>query len=217
MLLWEKDLYALTSTEASSLIQGALAQVKMILQDYGMKSSILMEGFITTGSRAIFLPGIAQQVWDLKQAMTTLKDAHGELFPYVRVFPLDGSDRLNHRNFPDLYYAVLQRTIKNQELGPEGRYIMTEITIIIPKNVIIEQSERSYKLQPSLNEKTRQNLNNLGIDPMIAKWRREEEEDKDERQTQKMYMNHLLLLAFHTIKDQASAWTYPNMSPSYIL
>lgn len=81
---------------------------KMILQNYELRSALLMEGFVTAGSRAIFLPAIAQQAWTLRKAMEELKTKHGEMFPYIRVFPLEGADRLNHRNYPDLYYAAAE-------------------------------------------------------------------------------------------------------------
>lgn len=58
--------------------------------------------------------------------MEKLKAKHREMFPYIRLFPLEGADRLNHRNYPDLYYAAVSRAIKNKELGPEGQYIMTD-------------------------------------------------------------------------------------------
>lgn len=108
-------IYALTNQEGTALVQDALAQVKMILQNYGLRSAILMKGFITAGSRVIFLPAIAHQARILKKAMEELKAKHGEMFPYIRVFPLDGADRLNHRNYPNLYYAAVNRAIKNKE------------------------------------------------------------------------------------------------------
>lgn len=173
-------LYALNNQEGTALVQGALAQVKMILQNYGLRSALLMEGFITAGSRAIFLPAIAQQAWTLKKAMEDLKSRHGDMFPYIRVFPLDGADRLNHRNYPDLYYAAINRAIRNKELGPEGQYVMTEITTTIPKTTIIDQSERTFKVQPVMDEVTKNYLKELGIDPEAARRRRDECEEEEE-------------------------------------
>lgn len=173
-------LYALTNQEGIALVQGALSQVKMILQNYGLRSALLMEGFITTGSRAIFLPAIAQQSWTLRKAMEELKNKHGEMFPYIRVFPLEGAERLNHRNYPDLCYAAVNRAIKNKELGPEGQYVMTEITTTIPKTTIIEQAERTFRIQTVMDETTKRYLQDLGIDPEASRRRREEYDEDDE-------------------------------------
>lgn len=178
-------LYALTNQEGTSLVQGALAQVKMILQNYGLRSVLLMEGFITAGSKAIFLPAIAQQVWTLKKTMEELKTKHGEMFPYVRVFPLEGADRLNHRNYPDLYYAAVNRAIKNKKLGPEGQYVMTEITTTIPKTTILDQAERTFRVQPVMDEVTKGYLTDFGIDPEAARRRRDDYDDNEEPTTRR--------------------------------
>lgn len=170
-------LYALNNTEGTAIVQGTLAQVKMILQNYGLRSALLMEGFITAGSRAIFLPAIAQQAWTLRKAMEEFKEKHGEMFPYIRVFPLEGSDKLNHRNYPDLYYAAVSRAIKNKELGPEGQYIMTEIATTISRKTIIDQAERTFRIQPIMDETTKKYLVDMGIDSIAARKRREEEDE----------------------------------------
>lgn len=170
--------YALSNTETNALVKGSLDQVKMVLQDFGLKSALLMESFVTTGSRAIFLPAIAQQAYQLKRALTELRALHKERFPYLRVYPLEGVERIQHRLYPDLYYAAINLAVKNKELGPEGQYAITAVQTTIPKRLIDKQMELRYKVRPALDEDTKRYLIELGVDPSAALRRgREEEED----------------------------------------
>lgn len=170
--------YCLANTEDNILIRGAIEQVKMILKDYGLKAALLMEAFITAGSKAIFLSAIAQQAVDLKRALSDLRALHGDRFPYMRVYPLEGVDRINHRTYPDLYYAAVKHSLDNKELGQEGRFIMSEVQTTIPKTLIDEHLPRRYRLITALDDVTKENLRTLGIDPEAA--RRGGREDEEE-------------------------------------
>jgi len=66
----------------------------------------------------------------LRNEITRLKEKYGDLFPYMSVFPLEGVEALHHRNYPDLYHAAVKTAQKAQALGPEGRYIITDVQTI---------------------------------------------------------------------------------------
>lgn len=109
-----------------------------------------MEEFVTRGNRAIFLPPIARQAAELKCVLIELRDRYKERFAYLRVYPLEGADRLNHKLYPDLYYAAVSAAIRNNKLGPEGRYVMTNVQTTIPKHMIEKQTKEDplLRVQP---------------------------------------------------------------------
>lgn len=180
-LRWRLLKYALANKEENPLIKGDIDQIKLVLNGYGLKSLHVMEGFATVGSRAIFLLAIAKQAWELKKVLEDLRRQHGELYPYMRVFPLEEVDRAHHRNFPDLYYASVRLAQKNKELGPEGRYVMTDVITTISKSLIDDQVTMTYRIKPQLDEITKNYLKEIGVDPEQAtRRRRGDDEDEDE-------------------------------------
>lgn len=58
---------------------------------------------------------------------------------------------------------------------------MTEIATTISRKTIIDQAERTFKIQPHsiMDETTKKYLLEMGIDPTAARKRREEDEDEE--------------------------------------
>jgi len=76
----------------------------------------------------------------------------------MNVFPLEGIETLHHRNYPDLYYAAVKTAMKAQALGPEGRCIMTDVQIIVPKPTIDKMLDQTVDLEATMSETTKQIL-----------------------------------------------------------
>ncbi|AYW51534.1 nucleoprotein [Formica fusca virus 1] len=160
-----------------ALVKSVLDQLRMILTDFGLKSTQVMLGFITSASRAITLAPIAQQAVDLKTEVDKLKDKYKENYPYIRVFPLPGVEKLNHRLYPDLYYAAVSTALHNKELGVEGRYKMTDVQTTISRGLIDKLADKPLHMETGVDETTVENLEKLGIHLQKRRYAEEEEED----------------------------------------
>ncbi|AWI42885.1 ORF5 [Formica exsecta virus 4] len=160
-----------------ALVKSVLEQLRMILTDFGLKSTQVMLGFITSASRAITLAPIAQQAVDLKTEVDKLKAKYKDNYPYIRVFPLPGVEKLNHRLYPDLYYAAVSTALLNKELGVEGRYKMTDVQTTISRGLIDKLADKPLHMETGVDETTIENLEKLGIH--IRRGRPAEEEDED--------------------------------------
>jgi len=79
----------------------------------------------------------------------------------MSVFPLEGIEAL-HRN-PDLYYAAIKTAQKAQALGPEGRYIITDVQTTIPKPVIEKMIDQPLGMEATISETTKEILERRGI------------------------------------------------------
>jgi len=163
--------------DTQDIVKGAIDQVKMVLQDFGLKSVLVMDAFVASQNRAMLLAAVAQQAVVLRRTLRELREQHGGKFPYLRVYPLQGADRLNHRSYPDLYYAAVTTAASNKDLGAEGRYIVTDVQTQTSKHIIDEYARRDLKMELFLDEATKANLRELGITPPT---RRIREEDEDE-------------------------------------
>jgi len=158
------------------IVKGAIDQVKMVLQDFGIKSILLMNAFVASQNRAILLAAVAQQAVTLRRTLRELREQHGEKFPYIGIYPLQGADRLNHRSYPDLYYAAVTTAIGNKDLGSEGRYVVTDVQTQTSKHIIDEYARKDLKMELFLDDTAKANLRELGITLSI---RRPRERDDD--------------------------------------
>lgn len=161
------------------IVRGTIDQVKMVLQDFGLKSIIIMDSFVSSQNRAILLPAIAQQTADLRTTLTELRALHGARFTYIKIYPLEGSERLNHRNYPDLYHASVMSAVQNKALGQEGRYVVTDVQTNTPKHIIEIYIKREFQAEVTMDETTRNNLRILGIKPAPLQRALEWEDDVD--------------------------------------
>jgi hypothetical protein len=159
-------------------VQGILDQVRMVLREYGLKSVLLMEEFITMKSRAILLPAIARQAVSLKKVLIELREKHKDLFPYMRIYPLEGAEKLNHRDYPDLYYAAVKLATRNKALGQEGRFQMSDLLTTIPRTEIEEEVGKKIRVATTISAETEEHLTYLGI-TLAQRRRHEEDEDED--------------------------------------
>lgn len=152
-----------TSAGTRELIKKALEQIKMILTGYGLKSVEIMLSFLISDRQAIYLQPIMEQLIRLKRTVEELRQQHGNLYPYIRVFPLPGAYRLNIRFYPDLYYAAISTAIANKDLGFEGRYLMTDVKTTISKSMIEHAANKFIGAGHDAYKKARMNLERLGI------------------------------------------------------
>lgn len=56
------------------IVKGAIDQVKMVLQDFGMKSILLMDTFVASQNKAILLASVAQQAVNLRRILRELRE-----------------------------------------------------------------------------------------------------------------------------------------------
>lgn len=78
------DAYMTASIDHLPLVKGAIEQIRMVAQFYGMKSASLMDAFASAGSRAILIPEINSQAVALRQVILRLKTEYGPRYPYGR-------------------------------------------------------------------------------------------------------------------------------------
>jgi len=135
--LYKKFLdYALENNEENILIKSALTQVRIVLQNYGLKSVLFMEAFIDHYSLTLLLPAVLKQAWALKKALDELRRRYGSQFPFLRLYQFEGAEKMDYRFYPDLYYAAVCTCMKIKMLSHTANYIMTELQTTIPKDEI---------------------------------------------------------------------------------
>lgn len=147
----------------TSFTMAIMEQVRMVYQYYGMKSVMLMDAFPNTNNKAILLAAVASQAVALRKALAKYKTRYGDYFPYMRVYPLDGTEEIHHRLYPDLYYATISNAIHHRELGGEGRYQMTEVSTTIPRAQIDEYLDQKLKTTLGVSDQTKKDLAELGL------------------------------------------------------
>jgi len=181
-----RDLLALAikpvKPEATGMLRGILDQVIMVLKDFGLKSIYVMEAFSTSNNKAIIIKSVARQAVELKRTLRELREKHGPNFPYLRIFPLEGVEKIYHRNYPDLYYAAISTAIRSGDLGKEGQYIMSNVQIVASKAMIEEYTRKRLITEQAIDAETRENLEELGIDgqQMVRSLRRGGEDEEEE-------------------------------------
>jgi len=111
----------------------------------------------------ILIEAVSVQADKLRNEITRLKEKYGDLFPYMSVFPLEGVEALHHRNYPDLYYAAVKTAQKAQAVGPEGRYIITDVQTTVPKPVIEKMIDQPLDVEATISETTKEILERRGI------------------------------------------------------
>ncbi|KAL0117664.1 hypothetical protein PUN28_008815 [Cardiocondyla obscurior] len=114
----------------------------MVLQDFGMRSIITTCSCILSQNRAMFIPAVARQACELYTTYTELRQKHGDKSPYIRVYPLERTERLNHRNYPDLYYVSVQTALRRGNLGKEGQYVITDVATETSKAILDRYSRK---------------------------------------------------------------------------
>lgn len=94
--------------------------------------------------------------------------------------PMEGADSLNHRLYPDLYYAAISAARQNKELGPEGRYLMTDVQTTVPRKIIDEQCNLPLRTKPMGGGLVQEGMRELGVeyDP---------EEDEENRRKRRRF------------------------------
>ncbi|XP_071582837.1 uncharacterized protein [Temnothorax nylanderi] len=165
------------------LVSTAMAKVKIEIQYFGMEMILKMDAFVSLQNinvnKAIFLPDIAQQAADLRRAMDELRTRYGDRFPYLKIYRLEGTDRLNCRKYPDLLYAVVATEVANKKTIPASvRDILMDLQTRTAKHIIDAEVKKTLK-SDMLDEVTTANLRFLNIEPCLFCQRREENDDNE--------------------------------------
>ncbi|XP_071582689.1 uncharacterized protein [Temnothorax nylanderi] len=165
------------------LVKTAMAKVKIEFQYFGMAMILKMDAFVSLQNinvnKAIFLPDIAQQAADLRRAMDELRTRYGDRFPYLKIYRLEGTDRLNCRKYPDLFYAVVATEVANKKTIPDSvRDILMDLQTRTAKHIIDAEVKKTLK-SDMLDEVTTANLRFLNIEPCLFCQRREENDDNE--------------------------------------
>ena len=117
-----------------------------------------------------------------------MRQRHGESFSYLKLVPLEGADELNHRNYPDLYYAAIGTAIHDKALGVEGRYKMTDVQTTLPKATIEEYADKPPKKGRRLDQKVKDILKELRY-PLNEVEEEDEAEEEEEPRRKKRTQN----------------------------
>ncbi|KAL0098843.1 hypothetical protein PUN28_020788 [Cardiocondyla obscurior] len=170
--------------DTNKLHVGIVSQVRMVLQNYGMRSILTMCNFISSQNKAIIIPTVARQACELYTAYTELRQKNGALSPFIRVFPLEGAERLNHRNYPDLYYVSVQTAARRGDLGKEGQYIITDVTTETSKSILDRYSKKSLRMDYKVTPEVTDYLSRCGVSTqeLITRRSRNETDTEDEEE-----------------------------------
>ncbi|XP_024876158.1 uncharacterized protein LOC112457377 [Temnothorax curvispinosus] len=169
------------------LVNTAMAKVKIEIQYFGMEMILKMDAFVSLQNinvnKAIFLPDIAQQAVDLRRAMDELRRRYGDRFPYLKIYWLEGTDRLTCRKYPDLFYAVVATEVANKKTIPDSaRHILMDLQTRTARHIIDAEVKKTLTSE-MLDKVTTANLRFLKIEPRLFCQRREENDVKNEMLT----------------------------------
>jgi len=178
--LYKKFLdYALENNEENILIKSALTQVRIVLENYNLKSVLFMETFINTYNLTLLLPAVLKQAKALKMALNELRKRYEGQFPFLKLYQFEGAEKMNYRLYPDLYYAVICICMKTEILSPKAECIMTNLQTTVPKDEITRQVKHSLTIE-LLDDKTRRNLRDVDIFwPRIPQGYKRKKEEED--------------------------------------
>ncbi|XP_024876160.1 uncharacterized protein LOC112457379 [Temnothorax curvispinosus] len=171
--------------ESPMLVKTAMAKVKIEIQYFGMEMILKMDAFVSLQNinvnKAIFLPDIAQQAADLRRAMDELRTRYGDRFPYLEIYRLKGSDRLNCSKYPDLFYAVVATEVANKKTIPDSvRHILIDLQTRTDRHIIDAEVDKTLKFEIlDLDEVTTANLRFLNIESRLFCKRREKNDDNE--------------------------------------
>ena len=137
-------------------------QVRMVLLNFGLKLILMMEAFIASHNKSLELYPVATQAAEMLKKFNELREYHKENFPYLKLNPLDKADELNHRNYPDLYYAAISTAIHEKALGIERRYKMTDVQTTLSKPTIEEYADKKPRKGRKMDQKNKEILKEIG-------------------------------------------------------
>ncbi|TGZ38168.1 Nucleocapsid [Temnothorax longispinosus] len=166
------------------LVKTAMAKVKIEIQYFGMEMILKMDAFVSSQhinvNKAIFVPDIAQQAADLRKAIDELRIRYGDRFPYLKIYRLEGTDRLNYKKYPDLFYAVIATGVANNRISLDSvRHILIDLQTRTDRHIIDAEVKKTLKSE-ILDEVTIANLRCLNIEPRLFCQRREENDYENE-------------------------------------
>lgn len=120
-----------------------------------------MDAFVSSRNKTILIPSVCQQAVALRRALNELRARYGAHFPFMKVYPVTGADRLNHCTYSDLYYVAVTTAIASKELGPKDRYMVMDVQTQTPKAVFDKYAEQDLPFEP--DETTLATLKELEI------------------------------------------------------
>ncbi|XP_024876157.1 uncharacterized protein LOC112457376 [Temnothorax curvispinosus] len=153
------------------LVKTAMAKVKIEIQYFGMEMILKMDAFVSSQNinvnKAIFVPDIAQQAADLREAMDELRIRYGDRFPYLKIYRLEGTDRLNYKKYPDLFYAVIATEVANNSISLDSvKDILMDLQTRTARHIIDAEVKKTLKSE-MVDKVTTANLRFLNIDPRL--------------------------------------------------
>ena len=110
--------------------------------------------------------------------MSEAMDKHGDGFPYIKVYPLAGTESLNHRNYPHLYYAALKYELNSKNIN--DNYAMTQLPTSVPKSAIDRKLMKTADVEEILSEEHKNILRSLGYEIRSVTGRKRKHQDQEE-------------------------------------
>lgn len=90
------------------MARAVLSQLDLVYKDAYLKSVNLMQLFTESGSRALEIPSVLEEVIRLDEALTQVKMVEGVHYSTCRLIDNGKHPTLNHANYPNLYAATLE-------------------------------------------------------------------------------------------------------------
>ncbi|DBA13176.1 TPA_asm: nucleoprotein [little skate bornavirus] len=103
------ELFNTAPVQFGKLGNACIEQLRLIASFANMTPVTNMYTFCTSGlTAAIMLPGVGTEASLFMDVYTELQHLYGVQFPYMKVLSLEGHDRLNSSNFPNLSTVATQ-------------------------------------------------------------------------------------------------------------
>jgi len=102
-------------------------QIVLVYTFAGMKASVTMYSYLSTGPLALVLPSVYEDARNFKTVYEALRTSSEDInFPYTQL--MGGGENLNHAHFPDLYYCAVSSSKRSGALGDrKGNFAMSSL------------------------------------------------------------------------------------------
>ncbi|KAJ8675378.1 hypothetical protein QAD02_011164 [Eretmocerus hayati] len=138
-------------------------QILLVWIDYGMRSVMLMNEFISSGCQAIEIPVIAREAATFFRLYRELSDHYGDRSSYARIFLLPHIERIDHGNYPNSYKAVVMWAKRSGAFGQnDSRYLMSNVNATVSDQILADYFARGIRRMAGIDDVTRGHLEVIG-------------------------------------------------------
>ncbi|KAJ8675438.1 hypothetical protein QAD02_011224 [Eretmocerus hayati] len=135
-------------------------QVLMVWKDYGMRSFLLMNDFVSGGCRTPEIPTIARETVHFLDVHQELSAHYRGRFCYARIYLLPYIEQIDHGNYPNLYKAAILRAKRSGAFGEnDSKYLMSNVHATVPDTLLMDYNQ---KRMVGIDAASRQDLKRMG-------------------------------------------------------